>query len=216
MDITYLGHSSFKLKGRLSSVITDPFDPVMVGIKYPRNEADIVTISHNHDDHNKSELILGKKMVITTAGEYEIMGISIIGLEVDHDVSGGEERGKNVIYIFEIDGIRLAHLGDLGHKLTDKTIEQVGDIDVLMLPVGGEYTIGPKDAVDVAKEFSPPYIIPMHYKVNGINEKIFGKLAGVEDFLKESGYDVERLDKLSIKKDLINYETSKVVILEKR
>jgi len=216
MDIVYLGHSSFKLKGRSGAVITDPFDPVMVGLKYPRNEADIVTISHNHDDHNKSELILGKKMVITTAGEYEIMGISIIGLEVDHDASGGKERGKNIIYIFEIDGIRIAHLGDLGHKLTDRTIEQIGDIDVLMLPVGGEYTIGPKEATDVAKEFSSPYIIPMHFKVSGMNEKVFGKLSGVEDFLKESGYDVERLDKLSIKKELINYETSKVVILEKR
>ena len=216
MDIIYLGHSSYKLKGRSGVVITDPFDPIMVGLKYPRNEADIVTISHNHDDHNKSDLILGKKMVITTAGEYEIMGISIVGLEVDHDASGGKERGKNIIYIFEIDGIRIAHLGDLGHKLTDKTIEQAGDIDVLMVPVGGEYTIGPKEAVDVVKEFSPPYIIPMHYKVAGMNEKVFGKFAGVDEFIKESGYDVEKLDKLNIKKELINYETSKIVILEKK
>jgi len=216
MDIIYLGHSSFKIKGKTATVITDPFDPAMVGLKYPRNEADIVTVSHNHDDHNNTGLIVNTKMIITSAGEYEIMGISIVGIEVDHDATGGSERGKNVIYIFETDGVRIAHFGDLGHKLSDKIIEQMGDIDVLMIPVGGIYTIGPRDAVDVAKEFESPFIIPMHYKMAGMNEKVFGKLSTIDDFLRESGYEIERLDKLSIKKELINYEQRKVIILEKR
>ncbi len=216
MDITYLGHSSFKLRGKTAAVITDPFDPTMVGLKFPKNEADIVTVSHDHEDHNKVDLVINTKMVISGAGEYEIMGVSVIGVETDHDASGGGERGKNIIYVFEVDGVRIAHLGDLGHKLSDKIIEQLGDVDVLMIPVGGVYTIGPRDAVDIAKEFDCPYIIPMHYKTAGINEENFGKLNTVDDFLKESGYEVEKIDKLILKKELINYEQRKVVIIEKK
>jgi len=216
MDIVYLGHSSFKLKGKKVTVITDPFDPVYVGLKYPKNDADIVTVSHNHNDHNKVELIDNVKMVINGAGEYEVMGVSVIGIETDHDASGGEDRGKNIIFILEVDGLRIAHFGDLGHKPSEKLMEQMGDIDVLMLPVGGEYTIGHKQAVDIAKEFESPYVLPMHYKMPGMNEEVFGKLSGVDEFLKELGYEVERLDKLNIKKELINYDQRKAVVLEKK
>lgn len=216
MDITYLGHSSFKIKGKTASVIVDPFDPASVGLKFPRNEADIVTVSHDHSDHNKADLVINTKMVIKGAGEYEVMGISIVGIELDHDATGGTERGKNVIYVIEVDGVRIAHLGDLGHKPSDKVVEQMGNIDVLMIPVGGIYTIGPRDAVEVAKEFDSPYIIPMHFKTQGINEQTFAKLSTLDDFLKESGYEVEKLDKLIIKKELINYEIRKVIVLEKK
>ena len=216
MDIVYLGHSSFKLKGKKATVITDPFDPVYVGLKYPKNDADIVTVSHNHNDHNKADLIDNVKMVINGAGEYEIMGVSIIGIETDHDASGGEERGKNIIFILEVDGLRIAHFGDLGHKLSEKLMEQMGDIDVLMIPVGGEYTIGHKQAVDIAKEFESPYVLPMHYKMPGMNEEVFGRLSGVDEFLKELGYEVERSDKLNIKKELVNHDQRKTVVLEKK
>ncbi|KKQ74362.1 MAG: putative Zn-dependent hydrolases of the beta-lactamase fold protein [Candidatus Woesebacteria bacterium GW2011_GWB1_38_5] len=216
MDIVYLGHSSFKLKGKKATVITDPFDPVYVGLKYPKNDADIVTVSHNHNDHNKVDLIDNVKMVINGAGEYEIMGVSIIGIETDHDASGGEERGKNIIFILEVDGLRIAHFGDLGHKLSEKLMEQMGDIDVLMIPVGGEYTIGHKQAVDIAKEFESPYVLPMHYKMPGMNEEVFGRLSGVDEFLKELGYEVERSDKLNIKKELVNHDQRKTVVLEKK
>jgi len=216
MDIVYLGHSSFKLKGKKATVITDPFDPVYVGLKYPKNDADIVTVSHNHNDHNKADLIDNVKMVINGAGEYEIMGVSIIGIETDHDASGGEERGKNIVFILEVDGLRIAHFGDLGHKLSEKLMEQMGDIDVLMIPVGGEYTIGHKQAVDIAKEFESPYVLPMHYKMPGMNEEVFGKLSGVDEFLKELGYEVERSDKLNIKKELVNHDQRKTVVLEKK
>ena len=216
MDIVYLGHSSFKLKGKKATVITDPFDPVYVGLKYPKNDADIVTVSHNHNDHNKADLIDNVKMVINGAGEYEIMGVSIIGIETDHDASGGEERGKNIVFILEVDGLRIAHFGDLGHKLSEKLMEQMGDIDVLMIPVGGEYTIGHKQAVDIAKEFESPYVLPMHYKMPGMNEEVFGRLSGVDEFLKELGYEVERSDKLNIKKELVNHDQRKTVVLEKK
>ena len=216
MDIVYLGHSSFKLKGKNTSVITDPFDPQMLGLKFPKNEADIVTVSHNHSDHNHLELVSGVKMVINSPGEYEVMDVSVIGIEVDHDSEGGKVRGKNTVFVFEIDGIRLAHLGDLGHKLTDKVTETISDVDVLMLPVGGFFTIGAKEASEIAKGFESPFIIPMHYRVPGMKEEIASKIAPVDDFLKEFGIEVDKTDKLNIKKELINYEQQKVILLEKR
>jgi len=216
MDIVYLGHSSFRIKGRNATVVTDPFDPSDVGLKYTRTEADIVTVSHQHSDHNKSDLVANKKMVIDVSGEYEVIGVSVVGIEVDHDASGGEERGKNIIFIFEIDGVRVAHFGDLGHKPSDKVVEAIGELDVMMIPVGGVYTIGPKVAAEIVKEFEPPFVIPMHYKVPGMKEEAFGKLSPVDDFLKELAYDVEKSDKLVIKKELIDYEVNKAVVLEKR
>jgi len=212
MDIFYLGHSSFKIKGRSAVVITDPFDPAIVGQKFSKTEADIVTVSHQHPDHNKTDLVLKSKMVISEAGEYEVMGVSVIGIQVDHDSKEGKEKGKNNIYILEIDGVRIAHLGDLGHKLNDKIVEQMGDVDILMIPVGGTYTIGPREACEIVKEFEPPYVLPMHFGSDGKDEK----LLPVEDFLKECGYEVEKYDKLILKKDLINYEQIKIVMLEKR
>ena len=216
MEIFYLGHASFKIKGKKASLITDPFDPSVVGLKFNRNEADIVTISHAHKDHNYLDMLSGQKMVISSAGEYEVMGVSIIGIETDHDSTGGKERGKNIIYVLEVDGVRIAHLGDLGHKLTEKTIEQMGDVDVVMVPVGGHYTIGPREAVEIVKDLESPYILPMHFKAAGMSEELSKKLLPVEDFLREIGYDVEKYDKLILNKELINYEQRKVVLLEKR
>lgn len=216
MDISYLGHSSFKLKGRSATLITDPFNPEKVGIKYPKVEADIVTISHNHDDHNMVSRVEGFKMAITGPGEYELMGVSIIGIPSFHDDVSGKSRGNNIIYVIEIDGLRLAHLGDLGHKLNEKTVDAIGDLDILMIPVGGVYTIGPNVAADIVRGFEPPITIPMHYKVDGLKPEIFAKLAKVDEFLREVGYDVERLDKLSIKKELMNEEELKVVLLERK
>ena len=135
MDIFYLGHSSFKLKGKHGSIITDPFDSKKVGLKYSSNEADIVSISHEHEDHNAVSAIKGEPKVISGPGEYEIKGISILGFSSFHDSKNGEERGKNTIYVFEIDTVRICHLGDLGQKLSDSLIESLGDIDVLMIPV---------------------------------------------------------------------------------
>lgn len=216
MDITYLGHSSFKLRGKTASVITDPFDPKFVGLKYPSGEADIVTISHNHPDHNKSELIKNVKMVVEGPGEYEISGVSMIGIPSFHDAKRGEERGSNTIYVFEIDGLRIAHLGDLGGVLSDEQIAQLGSIDVLMLPVGGIYTVGPKEAVKVVGEIDPYFVIPMHYKVNGLSSEL-SKLEPVETFLAESGLTVEKMDKFSLKReDILIDQSTKIVLLPRK
>jgi len=216
MDISYLGHSSFKLKGRSAALVTDPFNPERVGIKFPKVEADIVTVSHEHEDHNMVSRIEGAKMVIEEPGEYELLGVSIIGIPSFHDDVGGKLRGENTIYVIEMDGLRVAHLGDLGHKLNDKTVDAMGDIDILMIPVGGVYTIGPKIAADIVREFEPGVTIPMHYKVEGLNPEVFSKFSKVDEFLTEVGYDVEKLEKLSIKKELLNEEELKVVVLERK
>lgn len=216
MDITYLGHSSFKLKGKTASVITDPYDPKFVGLKYPSSEADIVTISHNHNDHNQSQLVKGVRMVVNGPGEYEISGVSIIGIPSFHDAKKGEERGENTIYVFEIDGLRIAHLGDLGIDLSDEQISGLGNIDVLMIPVGGEFTIGSKEAVRVVGEVGPYFVTPMHYKVDGLSPE-FSKLEPVETFLSECGLTVERIDKFSLKKeDILEDQSTKVILLPRK
>lgn len=217
MDITYLGHSSFKIRTKTATIITDPFDPQMVGLKFPPQEADIVTISHDHGDHNFLEKISGVKKVVAGPGEYEISGISIIGFPSFHDTKSGAERGKNTIYVYEADGLRLAHLGDLGHTLSDELVSQMGTIDILMIPVGGAFTIDPKQASEVEGKIDPYFVLPMHYKVPGINEQTFGKLEPVEVFLKEVGLSVESLPKFSIKKeDIIEDQSTKAIVLSAR
>lgn len=216
MDITYLGHSSFRIKTKTAAVVTDPFDPVMVGLKFSGVEADIVTVSHDHRDHNASEKVTGVKKVVTGPGEYEIMGVSILGYRSFHDKSEGGERGKNTIYVFEADGLRLCHLGDLGHSLSDDLVNQLGAIDILMVPTGGVFTIGPKDAAEVVSKIDPYFVIPMHYKIAGLSPT-FGKLEAVDAFVKEVGMTVENLPKFTIKKeDIIEDQGSSVIVLEKK
>lgn len=215
MDITFLGHSSFRLKGKTATVVTDPFDPEVVGLKFPKVTADIVTVSHQHEDHNQADLVKGVKRLVSGPGEYEIMGVSIIGIPTFHDEKKGAKRGKNTIYVYEMDGLRLVHLGDLGHKLHEKILEKIGDIDILMVPVGGEYTIGPTEAVEVARAIEPKIVIPMHYQMPGLNPATFTKLSSTKPFLAEIGLLVEKTDKLSVKKENIG-EESKVILLEKK
>ena len=164
MEVTFLGHSSFKIKGKTASVVTDPYDAKMLGIKFPKVDATIVTVSHDHPDHNQDGLIENVTKVIKGPGEYEIAGISVIGLTSYHDDKKGELRGKNTIYIFEVDGIRIAHLGDLGHAIPEETLDKIGAVSILMIPVGGFYTIGPVQAMEVVHAIEPSLILPMHYQ----------------------------------------------------
>src|SRR5579859_3239225 len=139
MEITYLGHSSFKIKGKSTSVVTDPFDSEMLGMKFTKIDGDIVLISHHHRDHDKIENVTNVKKVIDGPGEYEVAGVSVIGIKTYHDDKKGAERGKNTIYVIEIEGLRFLHLGDLGHKLEDFELKEIGTIDILMIPVGGTF-----------------------------------------------------------------------------
>lgn len=216
MDINYLGHSAFKIKGKTVSVVTDPFDSDMIGMKLPKTEADIVTISHNHGDHNNAEVITGVKRIIDAPGEYEINGTSFIGIDSYHDDKKGTERGKNTIFVIEMDGLRICHLGDLGHTLNESTIAEIGDIDVLMVPVGGVYTIDAKGAVDAINAIEPKVIIPMHFKTEDHKGETFDSMSTVEDFLKEIGLRVERLPKLSVKAGELSSEDQHIVVLSQK
>lgn len=214
MDIIKLGHSSFKISGRMGKVVTDPFDPEMVGIKFPKVEADIVTVSHAHKDHNQTGLVGGNPLVISGPGEYEIKGIKIIGLSTYHDNQKGLDRGPNTVYRIEVDGVYVVHCGDLGHKFTDHDIDLLDKVDILLIPVGGHFSLDPHQASEIVSQIDPSIIIPMHYNTAGLNQKNFSMLLPVENFLKEVGKDdVKSVPKLTVSKDKLPVEPM-VVVLE--
>lgn len=213
MDITYLGHSSFKLRGKQASIVTDPFGS-MVGLPFPKHTtADIVTISHDHEDHNAPGAVEGNPFVVAGPGEYEIKGVGIVGVGVFHDDSSGAKRGKNTIYRIELDGISIVHLGDLGHELTSAQVDNLDGVDILLVPVGGVYTIDAAMAAKVVGEIEPAMVIPMHYNRPGLDQKTFGGLSGVDVFLKEMGKaDITAQAKFSITEDKLPEEMQVVVL----
>lgn len=214
MEISFLGQASFKIRSKETTVVTDPFQEAMVGFPFPKTEAEIVTVSHSHEDHSATSQVGGDPFIITGPGEYEVKGILIFGTGCFHDQRNGAERGTNTIYTFEIEGLRLCHLGDLGHKLTPEQLEELNGIDLLFIPVGGVYTLGPQEAIEVIAQIEPKMVIPMHYKVAGMNPT-FTQLAQVEDFLKAVGEEVAPLPKLVVSLDKLP-EERQIVILERR
>lgn len=214
MEITFIGHASFKLRGNKATVVTDPFDPAFLNLKFPKVEADIVTVSHEHADHNYLEGIMTTDpLIIQGPGEYESKGVNIIGVSSFHDDKNGAERGVNTIYRYEIDGISLVHLGDLGHKLSDSQLELLDGVDILMIPVGGFYTMPSSTAVEVVNQIEPLVIIPMHYLTQDLKGPEFAKLSPVDVFLKEMGKEhVEPQAKFNITKDKKPVETTIVVL----
>lgn len=213
MIITYLGRSCFKLQDKLGAdgvtLVTDPFDK-SVGLKVPNFEADIVTVSHDHVDHNNAGALRGNPFVIDGPGEYEIKGVMIQGVETFHDDKSGAERGANIAYRIEIDDVVVAHLGDLGHALTDEQLEQLGNIDILLIPVGGKHTIDAKKAAEVISQIEPRVVIPMHYRTSDSG----ADLDGTEKFLKEIGTQPRSEEKLKISKKDLPQEGMDVVVLE--
>lgn len=213
MEIKFLGHACFRLKGKKAIVVTDPYDE-QTGLKMRRVSADIVTVSHDHHDHNNVEAVSKtsrrEPFIINAPGEYEVAGVFVMGLSTFHDQKKGAERGKNVVYVITLDQIRLVHLGDLGHLLTDKQLEEINGADVLFVPVGGIYTLGPKKAAQVVAQIEPKIIIPMHYQVKGLKIK---QLKGVEAFLKEMEVEARPVAKLNLTKDQLP-EEKKVVVFK--
>jgi L-ascorbate metabolism protein UlaG (beta-lactamase superfamily) len=164
MRIKWFGHSCFLLEAEDGTkVITDPFDE-SVGYRIPEEKPDIVTVSHNHFDHNAVDLLQGNPEVVKGIGEKKIKGIIFKGIKSFHDKSRGAKRGTNTIFTFTIDGIKFCHLGDLGHLLTSEQLKEIGEVDVLFIPVGGIFTIDGQEAQEVSKQLNPKLIIPMHYK----------------------------------------------------
>ncbi len=215
MEITYLGHSCFKLKGKSGTVITDPYDS-SIGLVLPKSSADIITVSHQHSDHNSTQKIAGttkrpKPFIVQDPGEYEIGGISVFGTASYHDDKKGEERGVNTIFTVLIDDLMVCHLGDLGHELNDEQLQELGTIDVLLIPVGGHYTIDPKTAIKVIQQIEPTYIIPMHYQTSQ-HGKLFADVLPIDAFLKAYGKSPTPQPKLVVDKTKLPEEAELVVL----
>src|SRR5579859_4501025 len=136
MDITWLGHGCFRLRGRSASVVTDPYPPSL-GLKLPRQEADMVTVSHPHPNHSHLPAVAKEAFVVEGPGEYEVSGITVVGVPTFHDSVSGAEHGRNTVYLIEVDDVRVCHLGDLGHRLGDAELGALGRVDVALVPVGG-------------------------------------------------------------------------------
>ncbi|MGB9722024.1 MAG: MBL fold metallo-hydrolase [bacterium] len=207
MKIKFLGHAAFLITSDKGlKIITDPYKPGCYGggIKYNpiTEQADIVTISHEHDDHNETK-IMGNPVFVRESGKKEVKGISISGYEVYHDKSAGKERGKDIIFNMEIDGINVVHLGDLGHILSKSDADKIGKVDILLIPVGGYFTIDSKEAQEIIGLLKPSVVIPMHFKTS----KCDFPIAPVEEFTKSK--EIKAVDgELEIKKEELPGKTT--------
>ena len=179
MKIKYLAHASFLItSGKGVKIVTDPYT-AGGGLKYApvKETADIVTVSHEHGDHNATASVKGNPAVLREGGEAK--GIKVKAVAAEHDDKGGSQRGKNTLFCFDIDGINVCHLGDLGHLLTAAQVKALGKVDVVMIPVGGFFTIDAAAAAKVVDQLKPAVVIPMHYKT----DKADFPIAGVQDFI---------------------------------
>lgn len=208
MDIVWLGHSCFLIKGKNKTIITDPCHPDL-GYDLGRPRADIATLSHSHPGHSYGEGVDGDPRQIRSPGEYEIGGTFITGIASFHDDKKGELRGKNTIYVIELDGITLCHLGDLGHPLGPHLIEELGDVNVLFVPAGEVNTVPIDVAVETVRQLEPAIVIPMHYKT----EALTAELSPVEKFLEKMRVrDLEARPKLSVTSSSLPVGTQVIVL----
>jgi L-ascorbate metabolism protein UlaG (beta-lactamase superfamily) len=210
MKIRWFGHACFGIvSANGTRIITDPFDE-SVGYPMPDAEADIVTTSHGHFDHNHTKGIKGNFRHLHKPGEYNVSGIGIKGIPTFHDDSKGTKRGANVVFVFRVDGLTVCHCGDLGHDFSREQAEELSDIDILIIPVGGTYTIDARTAAKIVKTLNPRVTIPMHYKTEAINFPI----TGVENFLElVDGCGTERIKELDVDKDSIG-KLPKVLVMD--
>lgn len=210
MDIYWYGQAMFKVKGKETTIVIDPFDPDFTGLKLPKDlEAQIVLVTHDHGDHNHIKAVSGNPLIIKGPGEYEKSAVQVAGIETFHDNSSGSERGKNTIYHLLMEGLNLVHLGDLGHVLTGEQISQTGAVDILMIPVGSVYTINAEIAAKVVAALEPKIVIPMHYKIPGLKFD----LEEVRSFLKEMGAEnITPVPKLTVTRDKLPEETTVVLL----
>lgn len=214
MIIQYYGHSCFKIttkpagRGREDvAIFLDPFDK-SIGLRPPQGQADLVMVSHDHFDHNNVAALKGEPAVINIPGEYSVKGVNIVGLASEHGPT--KNPVINTIYILESEDLRICHLGDLGTELDEKQLEEIDGVDILMIPVGGNYTLDAKGAVDLIKKIEPAIIIPMHYKINGSTIDV----ADEKKFCAEIGScPKEKVSKLNIKKKDLEGKSMEIVVM---
>ena len=221
MNIIWRGQSCFEItatpaKNSQVKIVIDPFSEE-IGLKVPKMEADILLVSHGHHDHDNVKAVSPVKgasspFLISGPGEYEIKNVFIQGIDSFHDDKKGKEKGENTIYVIETEDLKLCHLGDFGQKeLFEEQLEKINEVDILMIPVGGNYTISAKEALKIMSQIEPKITIPMHYAL----PKLKLKLDGVDKFLKMLGIKkVTPESKLSIKQKDISLEEAKVTVLK--
>jgi L-ascorbate metabolism protein UlaG (beta-lactamase superfamily) len=186
LQIRWHGHSCWEITNEIT-LVTDPHDGRSIGIPAPSVQGDIILVSHNHYDHNSVKSVEKEDSKIILDGRKRtIDNVTIKGIESFHDETGGAKRGNNIMFKFEMDDIKFCHLGDLGHDLDDKAIENIGEVDVLFIPVGGTFTVDDKQAWNIIKKIKPKIIIPMHYKIGGLSLPI----SGIDAFLEQNIYKV--------------------------
>lgn len=202
MNIQYYGHSCFKITTKPAgrgqediNVFLDPFDK-KIGLRPPQGQADLVLVSHDHYDHNNIEALKGNPVVLNIPGEYSIKGINIVGIASQH---GAEKDLINTIFIIESEDIKICHLGDLGTDLNEKQLSEIDGVDILMIPIGGKYTLDAKKAIDMIRKIEPKMIIPIHYKMEGTtvdieDEKTFCNEIGNCSNVKTSKLNIKKKD----------------------
>ena len=209
LDVTWHGQSCFRLRGKGASVVTDPYPPAL-GPRL-KLDANVVTVSHGHQSHSHVQSVRDA-YVIEGPGEYEVAGVTVRGLPTFHDAEQGAQHGRNTVFVIELDDVRVCHLGDLGHSLTDEALEVIGNVDVLLVPVGGGAALDGARAAEVVRQLEPRYVVPMHFG----HAAIKGDLAPVDRFLKEMGVaESEPQGKLAVQASSAEGET-KVVVLDPR
>ena len=210
MDVTWLGQSCFRLRGRTAAVVTDPYPPAL-GPRL-KLEGNLVTVSHGHENHSHVQSVRDA-YVIEGPGEYEVAGVTVRGLPTFHDAQQGAEHGRNTVYVIDLDDVRVCHLGDLGHTLDDRALEAIGNVDVLLVPVGGGQTLDGARAAEVVRQVEPRYVVPMHFS----HPSIRTELATAERFLKEMGVpEAEAQTKLAVQGSSSTEGETRVVVLDPR
>jgi len=217
MELIWHGHSFFEIKSKINQgKITIAIDPFLgkIGLKPPRKiEADILIISHQHCDHSNKEIIKGEPFLIEEPGEYEIKDVRVKGIPSSYGKVEGKERGLNTIFVIDVEGVKICHMGDFSEsELSPSQLEDIFGAGVLLIPVGGNFTISGKEAVKIISQVEPKIVVPMHYKIPGIkldleDEKPFLKAIGIKE--------KEKIKKLKIKKGELQKDETEVVLLEK-
>lgn len=209
MEVTYLGHSAFRIRGKEVTVITDPFSPAL-GWSIGKVSANIVTVSHESENHSFAEGVAGNPRVVCGPGEYEIADVLIAGVATAEQPGSGP---VNTAYVLRFDDLSLCHLGDVRAMLTDKQVEEIGSIDILFVPVGGGGALKPAEAAEVVSQLDPSIIVPMHYRLDGDSA---GGLEPVDHFVREMGSkEFVPEPKLSVTRGSLPPEV-RVVVLENR
>ena len=217
MIIQYYGHSCFKLTTKPAgrgqedvSFFIDPFDK-SIGLRPPQGQADLVLVSHHHPDHDNVEALKGDPRIIDLPGEFSVKGINIIGIPSYHDENEGKDRGLNTIFLIECEDIKLCHLGDLGTTLSEKQLEKIGTVDILMIPIGGNYTIDYKQAIETIKKIEPNVIIPMHFKLKNSTVAIDDE----KKFCAEIGNcSSDRPLKINLKKKDLDEKKMEIIVMD--